>query len=428
MSVLPPSFVRPGGPPAGPLTGPDTTGGRGGSGTREAGSAGPDRTGRRRRTPTVVVGAPPPGEPPDGGGGGGGGDGNGGDGGGHQDPWWRSVPKVAAITAAVVAAVALAVVFTRPGGVSGGSRGELFLQSAGSAGPDPFTRSTAETTTAPSATPALPSPSAAGGTVRQVYNGGTPGLYGGTRGAADCDVERQISALSTDPSKNKAFARVLGLTPSGVPAYLRALTPLQLRADTRVTNHGYRGGRPTAFQAVLQAGTAVLVDHRGLPRVRCACGNPLTRPVEQKGAVTTVGTAWPGYQPSRTVVVAPAPKPLEEFAVRDPDTGAWFTRTSGDGTAGGDRPTTPPGGAPSGSPPAPPRGGGSPAAPEEGGGPDRPATPTGERGGTAPPSPPSGTGPAPSGPGTGTPGPPGEQSPPPGGTEPGPPGGPTAGR
>ncbi|MFF3950023.1 DUF6777 domain-containing protein [Streptomyces sp. NPDC001902] len=420
MSVLPPSLARPEGPPSGPLSGPD--------GTDEARPSGQDRDspGRRRRTPTVVVGGPPPppGGPPDDGGGGGGGDG-GGDGGGHERPWWRSVPKVAAITAVVVAAVALAVVFTRPGGVSGGKQGELFLQTAGSAGPNPFTGSTAEETAAPSATPALPTPSTTGGTVRQVYSGGMPGLYGGTRDAASCDVEKQISALSSDPSKSRAFASVLGLAPAGVPAYLRGLTPLQLRADTRVTNHGYRDRRPTAFQSVLQAGTAVLVDDRGMPRVRCACGNPLTGPVEQKDGARTVGRAWPGYQPSRTVVVAPATERVKKFVVRDPGTGEWFTRESGDGKASGDTRTTPPQNAPSGGPSGSPQGG-SPAAPEEGGGSTGPSAPTGEQGGTAPQSPPPGTGPVPQSPVPGTPGPPGGESPPPGGTAPGQPSGPAA--
>ncbi|MGH3907098.1 MAG: DUF6777 domain-containing protein, partial [Pseudonocardiaceae bacterium] len=42
--------------------------------------------------------------------------------------------------------------------------------------------------------------------------------------------------------------------------------------DTRVTNHGYRDGKATDRQAVLQAGTAVLVDEKGRPRVKCGCG------------------------------------------------------------------------------------------------------------------------------------------------------------
>ena len=58
------------------------------------------------------------------------------------------------------------------------------------------------------------------------------------------------------------------------PGYLRGLTSVVLRADTQVTNHGFRDARVTGFQSVLQAGTAVLVDNRGVPRVRCACGSP----------------------------------------------------------------------------------------------------------------------------------------------------------
>ncbi|MCZ0997978.1 hypothetical protein O1M63_07095 [Streptomyces mirabilis] len=115
-------------------------------------------------------------------------------------------------------------------------------------------------------------------------SGDAPGLYGGTRNVASCDVEKQITALRADPSKNAAFASVLGIQPSAVPGYLRTLTPVQLRADTRVTNHGYRNGSATTYQAVLQAGTAVLVDDRGVPRVRCACGNPLTPPAAQQSA------------------------------------------------------------------------------------------------------------------------------------------------
>ena len=48
-----------------------------------------------------------------------------------------------------------------------------------------------------------------------------------------------------------------------------------LRADTRVTTFSLTDGAVTAQQAVLQAGTAVLVDERGLPRLRCASGSPL---------------------------------------------------------------------------------------------------------------------------------------------------------
>jgi hypothetical protein len=38
-----------------------------------------------------------------------------------------------------------------------------------------------------------------------------------------------------------------------------------LQRDTRVTNHGFRNGRATPTQSILQAGTAVLVDEYGVP-------------------------------------------------------------------------------------------------------------------------------------------------------------------
>ena len=50
-----------------------------------------------------------------------------------------------------------------------------------------------------------------------------------------------------------------------IRSYVSELTPLVLLVDTRVTNHGFRKGRPTPHQSVLQAGTAVLVDRVGVP-------------------------------------------------------------------------------------------------------------------------------------------------------------------
>ncbi|CAL9363196.1 hypothetical protein SUDANB176_00717 [Streptomyces sp. enrichment culture] len=239
----------------------------------------------------------------------------------------------------MAAAVLLAVVFTRPDGGAEAGGGEIFLQAANAAGPDPFTKSTAEHSSPP---PVTPSPTAESGSVNELrgVQGGQPGLYGGTRDASSCDVERQIDYLREVPDKNEAFASVAGVKPSEVPSHLRSLTPLQLRVDTRVTNHGYRDGAATEYQAVLQAGTAVLVDDFGMPRVRCACGNPLTEPVEQSTSRYT-GEPWPGFSPSNAVVVQPAPRPVEKFVVQDPETGSWFERRPGD-TGKKDRATPPP--------------------------------------------------------------------------------------
>jgi hypothetical protein len=172
-------------------------------------------------------------------------------------------------------------------------------------------------------------------------SGGAPGLYSGNRNSSSCDVERQIKALQAEPARNRAFASVQGIEPSGVPAYLRSLTPVQLRMDTRVTNHGYRDGSARAYQAVLQSGTAVLVDGHGTPRVRCACGNPLTPAVAQQGTPKRTGRTWPGYRSSNVVVVQPAPVVVKAFVLYDPDDRDWFVRKNGD-KGRHDKPTRPP--------------------------------------------------------------------------------------
>ncbi|MFE2554830.1 DUF6777 domain-containing protein [Streptomyces sp. NPDC059352] len=339
-----PPSVPPSGPPSGPLSGPST----------RPGSAAP----------------PPPPGPPSGGGPGGGGSGGGAGGGdssgggpadsgppgaGNGDsgkgggPWWRSVPKVASATAILVAAAALAVVLTNQpddkGGTTGSGGGEVFLQNASASGPAPFTQSTARTGDG-SASPASIPPrtaSAEAGTPR--VSGSAPGLYGGTQSVASCDVEQQVRFLAAEPAKNAAFASVLAIEANEVAGYLRSLTPLQLRVDTRVTNHGFQNGSATTYQAVLQSGTAVMVDGRGVPRVRCACGNPLTEPVAQKEPRTS-GTPWQGYNSSQVVVVAPSVTVVNVFVVYDPENDGWFARQRGD-TGQHDKPTPPP-------PPPPP--------------------------------------------------------------------------
>ncbi|MEU3508895.1 DUF6777 domain-containing protein [Streptomyces longwoodensis] len=199
----------------------------------------------------------------------------------------------------------------------------VVLQPVAAQGPDPFTRSTV---TVPS-TPPAPA-TTTGGRPRSV-SGGTPGLYGGVQGVAGCDIERQIALLTADRAKAAAFARAEGVAASAIPGHLRALTPVVLRADTRVTDHGYRDGRATARQAVLQAGTAVLVDDRGVPRLRCACGNPLRPPTATPGAPSPRSLPWPDYRPGQVVVVTPAPRPLTLLTLVDVVTRAWIERGPG---------------------------------------------------------------------------------------------------
>ncbi|KUL40946.1 hypothetical protein ADL22_14800 [Streptomyces sp. NRRL F-4489] len=305
----------------------------------------------------------------------------------------------------------LAIVFTHGGG-GGGAQGEVFLEPAAASGQDPYTGSTVNGggTASPTATPSVP---AQGAQRHTSVSGAAPGLYGGSRSNASCDVEKQIRFFQGSAEKARAFAGTEGVSAAQLPQYLRSLTPVQLLVDTRVTNHGFRDGRATSFQAVLQTGTAVLVDAHGVPRVRCACGNPLTPPVAVKGAVKMVGKPWPGFRDSNVVVVKPAPRPVHAFTLLDPDTGQYFKRPQG-GSGDTDEPAPPPSQPPFSPPPSAP---GSPSSP----GGSTPGTPSGPGGGT-PPETPGGSTP-PEGPGTT---PPGETGP--GGT-PGPvtPGGPGTG-
>ncbi|WP_338671686.1 DUF6777 domain-containing protein [Streptomyces sp. SCSIO 30461] len=251
---------------------------------------------------------------------------------------------------ALVTAVILAFALQGGGGGSGGkAQGEIFLETTSASGKDPFTPSTVSHPEE-AAKAADAAPPVAGDTTR-VVDGAHPGLYGGTKNAASCDVEKQITYLSQDPDKEKAFAGVLGVHRPDVPAYLRSLTPVRLGWDTRVTNHGYTDKAATGYQATLQAGTAVLIDDRGVPRVRCASGNPLTPPVTVKGAKSYTGQKWASFRPATLVVVTPAEKPMKTVTLFDHEHKGWIARPSGDQSAGKDREIPAPKGQPTGESP-----------------------------------------------------------------------------
>jgi uncharacterized protein DUF6777 len=112
------------------------------------------------------------------------------------------------------------------------------------------------------------------------------GPFGGTGSDLVCDRELLIRSLHARPDRLREWARVLKVnpTPEAVAAYIRKLRPVTLTRDTRVTNHNFVGGRAEPYQAILQAGTAVLVDEFGKPVARCRCGNPLLEPIYIKEA------------------------------------------------------------------------------------------------------------------------------------------------
>jgi hypothetical protein len=127
-----------------------------------------------------------------------------------------------------------------------------------------------------------------------------------------------------------------------IPQFLDALTPVRLRYDTRVTNHGFRDGEARPFQAILQAGTAVLVDRHGVPRNRCSCGNPLTEPssidsdagVDQAEALdlqhlaANPDDAWDDLDANQVVTVEPGDE-RDPIVVADLQTGQHVEQLPG---------------------------------------------------------------------------------------------------
>ena len=157
--------------------------------------------------------------------------------------------------------------------------------------------------------------------------GDTPGLYGGTR-SDTCNAQGIRTYLETNPDKAQAWATAVNLPPAQVGPFLTSLTPVSLRTDTAVTNHGFKEGVATPFQTVLQAGTAVLVDPQGLPRVRCYCGNPLGEPNQQTSARYT-GASWEGFSDKSVTVIAKSRSEVREFVVVEPDTKQVVNRPQG---------------------------------------------------------------------------------------------------
>ena len=224
----------------------------------------------------------------------------------------------------------------------------VVLQAATDPGSDPFVPVASSRPVAPALPP---SGTAAGvtatvdadsgvrmvsGTTDRLYAGSRPGnqeLYGGSGTLSACDPAAIAAFLAAHPDKAAAWAGVRGIGQDALAGYLGSLTPVVLVHDTVVTNHGFAGGTATAFVAVLQAGTAVLVDATGLPVVRCACGNPLTAPPRlDLTAADVQGARWDGYDPAGALTVAPG-STVSQFVVVDVATGQDVTVTAGPAAA-----------------------------------------------------------------------------------------------
>lgn len=151
----------------------------------------------------------------------------------------------------------------------------------------------------------------------RTVSGAEPGVFAASGTETLCDGQALVTHLEADQERAAAWAGVIGIEPSTIPDYVGRLTPLALARDTRVTNYALVDGEAMPLDSVFEAGTTVMVDELGVPRVRCSCGNPLTAAEPVEGSVSYVGSAWSDFEPAETVSIAPADAPVTEFAVDD---------------------------------------------------------------------------------------------------------------
>lgn len=160
--------------------------------------------------------------------------------------------------------------------------------------------------------------------------GDEPGWYGGTKGQKEltCDRSRLADTLEADPDLARVWGQFGGLLAGDVREYVMRLTPVVLRSDTAVSISGL--DEDAGFPAVLQAGTAVLVNEFGEPVVRCFGNNPLSPSGVVIDSSTPVGgTDWPGWNPDQIVTIAPVFDPFDAFILVDTPTGRLFVRPLG---------------------------------------------------------------------------------------------------
>jgi hypothetical protein len=220
-------------------------------------------------------------------------------------------------------------------GVGGGSSAQaVILEPAAQSGADPFTASVqigpaislsqpAQAVTVAARDKLVEDPK----THTLIAPASAPGLYGGSGDTHVCDPNQLVAFLQQHPGKAAAWAAVLGVNAGDIKTYVASLTPVVLTNDTLVTNHGYRDGHATTLTSVLQAGTAVMIDGYGVPRVKCNCGNPLTPP-QPINPADFRGHAWAGYAPTQVTVVHSSTQ-ITNITVINVTTGTSYSQPTG---------------------------------------------------------------------------------------------------
>jgi len=239
-------------------------------------------------------------------------------------PWWQSRQLRLALSL-VLLVVGIATFFVSRGGKAEAAN-QVVLQPAASIPSAPFTPSVAAPSPAQLAPTATTTPASTGGTSVPT-NGSAPGLFGGTRGVPSCDAGRLVSYLASNPDRGRLWAQASRIKPTDIRVYVATLSSVVTRVDTTVTDFALAGGRLSARQVVLEAGTAVLIDRDGFPRVRCASGNPLAEPRPVSKTPRYQGPRWAGFRPGAVVAIRPSRVVILELL--DLITGLVFARIPG---------------------------------------------------------------------------------------------------
>ena len=205
---------------------------------------------------------------------------------------------------------------------------EVMLQPAGYVTNTPF----AEDPFAGAPDPALATPIDNSGTVpagslnSTPTNATGPAIYGGSADKTVCDAQKFVAFMQQNSAQAQAWVDAVNADPSlvwqngkltvaDIPAYVKTLAPVILMTDTLVVNHDFVNQKPVPYQSVLQAGTAVLVDMWGVPRLQCYCGNPLTLPPGTAASANFVGTPWVGFSPANVTNLTPPAQPVTALTV-----------------------------------------------------------------------------------------------------------------
>jgi serine/threonine protein kinase len=149
---------------------------------------------------------------------------------------------------------------------------------------------------------------------RNTVSGNEAGLYAAPTAKEACDPAALPAFFAAHADRAAAWAAAQDMSAANIASFVGTLTPVVLRTDTVVINHRFGDGRAQPFPSVLQAGTGVLIDEYGVPRVRCASGNPLKKSADDVILVYP-DAPWENFTPDRVAMIEPCKVAVSVFVI-----------------------------------------------------------------------------------------------------------------